>query len=92
MGNKKKQIVPIQIYHLDYDRLTVEQDTETRQLIEYIELGWEDACLSPHENKRIVKTASQQQVREKVYTDSSDAWRKFKPYLDGMFDEFEKSI
>jgi tetratricopeptide (TPR) repeat protein len=81
-----------QIYHLDYDRLTVEQDTETRQLIEYIELGWEDACLSPHENKRIVKTASQQQVREKVYTDSSDAWRKFKPYLDGMFDEFEKSI
>ena len=70
-----------QIYHLDYDRLTVEQETETRQLIEYLELGWEDACLSPQENKRSVRTASQQQVREKVYTGSSDAWRKFEPYL-----------
>ena len=81
-----------QIYHLDYDRLTVEQEAETRKLIEHIELDWEDACLSPQENKRSVRTVSQQQVREKVYTGSSDAWRKFEPYLDGVFDEFEQLI
>ena len=81
-----------QIYHLDYDRLTVEQEPETRKLIEHIELGWEDACLSPQKNKRSVRTASQQQVRKKVYTGSSDAWRKFEPYVDGVFDEFWKLI
>ena len=81
-----------QIYHLDYDRLTVEQETETRQLIEYLELGWEDVCLSPQDNKRSIRTASQQQVRKKVYTGSSDAWRKFEPYIDGLFDEFEQLI
>ena len=76
-----------QIYHLDYDKLTVEQESETRKLIEYLKLGWEDDCLSPHKNKRSVRTASQQQVREKVYTGSSQAWRKFEPYLNGAFDE-----
>ncbi|MDA8741129.1 tetratricopeptide repeat protein [Rhodobacteraceae bacterium] len=75
------------IYHLDYDRLTIEQEIETRKLIEHLELGWEDACLSPQDNKRSVSTASQQQVREKVYTGSSQAWRKFEPYLNGAFDE-----
>ena len=75
------------IYHLDYDKLTLEQDSETRKLIQYINLDWEDACLSPQENKRSVRTASQQQVREKVYTGSSQAWRKFEPYLKGTFDE-----
>ena len=80
------------IYHLSYDKLTLEQEPETRKLIEHIELGWEDACLSPQDNKRSVRTASQQQVREKVYTGSSDAWRKFEPYLNGVFDEFEKLI
>jgi len=80
-----------QIYHLDYDKLTVEQEPETRKLIEYLELGWEDDCLSPHKNKRSVRTASQQQVREKVYTGSSQVWRKFEPYLNGVFDEFEHS-
>ena len=80
-----------QIYHLDYDKLTREQESETRGLIRYIGLDWEDNCLSPHENKRSVRTASQRQVREKVYTGSSQTWRKFKPYLNGVFDEFEHS-
>jgi len=80
-----------QIYHLDYDKLTIEQEPETRKLIEYLKLGWEDDCLSPHKNKRSVRTASQQQVREKVYTGSSQAWRKFEPYLNGVFDEIEPS-
>ena len=81
-------LYPDQIYHLDYDRLTVEQELETRQLVEHLGLDWEDACLSPHENKRSVRTASQQQVREKIYSGSSEAWRKFEPYLNGAFDEF----
>ena len=74
------------IYHLDYDTLTRQQEPETRKLIEHLELDWEDNCLSPHENKRSVRTASQQQVRQKVYTGSSRAWQKFLPYLNGAFD------
>ena len=85
------QLYGVQIYHLDYDRLTNEQEPETRKLIEHLELGWEDACLSPQENKRSVRTASQQQVREKVYTGSSQAWYKFEPYLNGVFDELKTS-
>ena len=81
-----------QIYHLDYDRLTVKQEVETKQLIERLGLKWEDACLSPEKNKRSVRTASKQQVRKKLYTGSSDAWRKFEPYLNGVFDEFEQLI
>jgi tetratricopeptide (TPR) repeat protein len=80
-----------QIYHLDYDKLTIEQELETRKLIEHVGLDWEEVCLSPHENKRSVRTSSQQQVRKKVYTGSSEAWRKFEPYLNGVFDEFEHS-
>ena len=75
------------IYHLDYDRLTIDQEIETKKLIDHLEIGWEDACLLPQDNKRSVRTASQQQVREKVYGGSSQAWRKFEPYLNGTFDE-----
>ena len=77
------------IYNMDYDKLTEDQEPETRRLIEYLGLNWEEACLAPQNNKRSVNTASQQQVREKVYTGSSQAWRKFEPYLKGLFDEFK---
>ena len=74
------------IYHLNYEQLTAAQNIETRRLIKYLGLEWEDACLSPENNKRIVRTASQQQVRKKIYKGSSETWRKFAPYLNGAFD------
>ena len=74
------------ICNLDYDELTEEQEPETRRLVNYLELNWEDACLAPQNNKRSVKTASQQQVRLKVYKGSSQAWRKYEPFLDDVFD------
>tara|TARA_B100000963_G_scaffold324397_1_gene309883 strand:- start:1293 stop:3095 length:1803 start_codon:yes stop_codon:yes gene_type:complete len=75
------------IYSLDYERLTQDQEQETKQLIKYLGLTWENRCLSPQENKRSVMTASQQQVRKKVYKGSSKAWRKYKSYLIGAFDD-----
>ena len=74
------------IYSLDYDNLTKNQEQETRRLIKYLGITWENKCLSPEKNERSVMTASQQQVRKKVYTGSSEAWRKYEPYLDGVFD------
>jgi hypothetical protein len=74
------------IYNLNYEELTTDQENQTRKLITHLNLPWENACLSPHKNKRSVRTASQQQVRQEVYKGSSEAWRKYEPYLNGAFD------
>ena len=78
------------IFNLNYDGLTVNQENETRKLIYYLGLDWEDNCLLPHNNKRSVHTASDQQVRQKIYQGSSMQWRKFEPYLEGAFDRFSQ--
>jgi len=80
------------IYNLSYEKLTTYQETETRDLIGYLDIDWEDACLAPQDNKRNVRTASQQQVRRKIYQGSSQAWLKYEPFLDGVFDQFNGSI
>ena len=74
------------IYKLDYEQLTVNQESETRQLIEYLGLDWDEKCLSPQNNTRSVATASNVQVRQKVYQGSSEQWRKYQLFLEGAFD------
>ena len=74
------------IYNLDYEKLTVNQESETRQLIDYLELDWDKKCLSPQNNKRSVATASNVQIRKKVYRGSSEQWKKYQPFLNGAFD------
>ena len=75
------------IYHLNYDRLTENQEDGTRKLIHYLGLEWEGECLSPQSNSRSVRTVSQMQVRQKIYQGSSQQWRKFEPFLNGIFDQ-----
>ena len=74
------------MYNLDYEKLTVNQESETRKLIEYLGLDWDENCLSPQNNMRSVSTASNVQVRKKVYRGSSEQWRKYQPFLNGAFD------
>ena len=74
------------IYNLDYEQLTVNQESETRQLIDYLGLDWEENCLSPQSNTRSVATASNLQVRQKVYKGSSEQWKKYQPFLNGALD------
>ena len=76
------------IYNLDYELLTVNQESETRQLIEYLGLDWDEKCLTPQNNMRSVSTASNDQVRKKEYRGSSEQWRKYQPFLNGALDSF----
>ncbi len=77
------------IYNIDYDKLTIDQEFETRQMIDYIGLKWDDKFLSPEVNKRIVSTASNVQIREKIYKGSSDHWKNYEPFLNGKLNLFD---
>ena len=80
------QVLPTRIYDLDYEVMTEDQEEETRKLIGHLGLEWDDACLSPQENNRSVATASNMQVRQKMYRGSSERWKRYKPYLNGALD------
>ena len=75
------------IYHLDYDKVTLNQESETRLLINYLELQWDDKCLSPQNNARQVTTASNTQIRKAVYRGSSQRWEIYREFLNGAFDK-----
>ena len=77
---------PGKVYELQYESLTENQEQESRHLIEYLDLPWEDACLDFHKTERWVETASDAQVRQPIYKGSSDAWRSFEDHLAPMLD------
>ena len=78
------ELYPNQIYDMCYEDLTINQEEETRKLLEYCELDWDENCLNFHTNKRAVKTISTLQVRQKMYQGSSEAWKKHEAYLQPL--------
>ena len=75
---------PNQIYDLKYESMTKNQTIETKELLNFCNLDWDENCLHFYNNNRSVKTASKDQVRKKIYSGSSDAWKKYKNYLEPL--------
>lgn len=66
---------------IDYEALVQDQEVESRRLVEFIGLEWDDACLAFYKKKRRVNTASDLQVKKPIYTSSIGRWKNYRKHL-----------
>ena len=69
-----------------YEDIVTEQEVQSRRIIEFCELDWNDACVDFHKHERSVSTASVTQVRQPIYKTSMERWRPYEKYLDPLFE------
>jgi hypothetical protein len=73
--------LPGKVLLLQYEQLIRDPETQIRRLLSHCSLPFEPACLSFHETKRPVRTASAEQVRQPLYTSGVGYWRHFEANL-----------
>ena len=71
----------IQMFEVRYEHLVSDQETQTRQLIEYCGLDWDEECLNFNSNPRHVATASHDQVNQALYSTSIERWKNYRQFL-----------
>jgi tetratricopeptide (TPR) repeat protein len=69
------------LVEVEYEALVADPGSNARRLIAACGLEWNDACLTPHLNKRAVNTASLWQARQPIYRTSVERWRRYEPWL-----------
>ncbi|MFQ5636125.1 MAG: sulfotransferase, partial [Gammaproteobacteria bacterium] len=69
------------IHDIQYESLVSDPAGQIRRLLEYCDLPYEAGCLSFHENRRAVRTASAVQVRRPIYRDSVQGWKHYEKQL-----------
>ncbi|MDG2422492.1 MAG: sulfotransferase [Phycisphaerales bacterium] len=69
---------------LNYESLVTDPEPVLRSILEFIEIPWDDACLSFHESKRINVTPSIDQVREPLYRGSMGRASHFESHLEPL--------
>ena len=70
-----------QLLNLSYEGLVEDQEAETRKLLEFCGLPWDDRCLEFYKTERAVRTASLAQVRQPMYRTSIGKGEKYKSWL-----------
>lgn len=75
------QVLPGRVHRVFYEDLVVEPEREVRRLLDHLGLPFEAGCLAFHQTRRVVATASSEQVRRPIYRDALEQWRHFEPWL-----------
>ncbi|MFT5501635.1 MAG: tetratricopeptide (TPR) repeat protein, partial [Woeseiaceae bacterium] len=82
MNNLRTHLPADRFLEIHYENIVHDQEQQTRRLLDFCGLDWEEACLRFHENTAPVSTASSVQVRRPLYSDSIDRWKRYGNKLD----------
>ncbi len=85
-----KSVCSIPILDVSYEDTIADQRAMTERILDFLQLEWDDACMSFFEAKRAVNTASVEQVRKQIYTSSQARWKNYEAHLDPVREALEE--
>lgn len=84
-----RKVLPGKALDVHYEQMVLDQETQTRRLLEHCGLPWEDQCLRFYETDRAINTASSEQVRQPIYTKALNFWRNYEAHLGELIETLE---
>lgn len=80
------EVFPGRIFENRYETLVENQEAQSRRLIDYLGLPWDDACLRFFDREGAVTTPSRWQVRQPIYKSSVRRWKNFEAEITPLIE------
>jgi tetratricopeptide (TPR) repeat protein len=74
-------VLPGRILRVQHEDVVADLQGSVRRILDYCGLPFEPACLEFHRTARSVRTPSSEQVRQPIFRDGLDQWKRFEPWL-----------
>jgi tetratricopeptide (TPR) repeat protein len=86
-----KKKYPNKFINIVYEEFVEDYENNIKKIFQKLELNWENHLLEFYKNNKPVETSSFQQVRKKIYKNSSEEWKKYKEFLGPMMEVLSKN-
>ena len=85
-------VLPGRVHRVQYEEMVENTEAELYRLLNYCALAFDPACLSFHQNRRPVRTASSEQVRRPIFREGLDQWRNYEPWLGPLRNALQSDV
>jgi tetratricopeptide (TPR) repeat protein len=85
-------VLPGQVLRVHYEQVIDDLEGQVRRILDFCGLSFESACLSFHETKRSVRTASSEQVRQPIFKTGLEQWKNYSVQLSELQDQLADII
>ncbi len=76
--------LPGRVLRVQHEDVVDDLEGSVRRILDYCGLPFEPACIEFHKTARSVRTPSSEQVRQPIFRDGLDQWRKYEPWLEPL--------
>ncbi|MEM7666279.1 MAG: sulfotransferase [Pseudomonadota bacterium] len=74
-------VLPGKVLRVQHEDVLNDLEGQTRRMLDFLGVPFEEACLEFHKTDRAVRTASSEQVRQPINRKGQGAWKPFEPWL-----------
>ena len=90
--NHWDHILPNKILRVNNEDVIDDLEGQVRRILNFLELPFEDACISFHKTERSVRTASSEQVRQPINKKGMGRWKPYAKHLKPLINSIDKSL
>ncbi len=83
--------LPEKIHIVNYEHLINDLEGQTKQMLEFCQLDWQEQCIEFHKHAAPSATASASQIRSPVYKSSIGLWKNYSTELTPLKNKLEKA-
>ena len=76
-----RDVLNLALLDVSYEAHVEDPEGTCREILAFLDLDWDPACLRFYESKRYVKTSSRGQVNKPIYRRSAGRWRNYEKHL-----------
>ena len=77
------------ILQLHYESMVHNQAFETRRILDFLNLDFDESCLRFHESATVAATVSSKQVQQPMYNTSAGRWQRYEKHLSILIDRLD---
>jgi tetratricopeptide (TPR) repeat protein len=78
------EALPGRILRVWHEDVVADLEGNVRRILDFCGLPFEPACVEFHKTERSVLSASSEQVRQPIFRDGLEQWKKYEPWLDPL--------
>jgi len=86
------KVLPNKILRVNNEDVIDDLEGQVKRMLDYLELPFEEECISFHKTERSVRTASSEQVRKPVNKDGMGRWKPYAKNLRPLLESLDHEL
>ena len=90
--NHWDKVLPGKILRVNNEDIIDDLEGQVKRMLEYLQLPFEEECITFYETDRSVRTASSEQVRRPINKEGMERWKPYSNHLKPLVDSLGKEL